>query len=154
VASADLNELYNDAIGLAQHMLLSHGEFIPFGVSMDMSGSVAQVAGDLRTEHPTSAEMVAFLQASFEQQAHQGSIRAAGVCIDMYVLPPGREQKSDAICVRLAHISGEDAEVFVPYTHDNNGAFQLESAFAQAGGSFRLLSPNNSFKPKPLCGSA
>ena len=141
MASADLNELYNDALGFAQHMLLAYGEFIPFGVSMDTDGNVAQVAGDLGTEHPSSVEMVQFLQESFGQQARQGAIRAAGVCIDMLVVPPGREHKSDAICIRLAHVSGEDAEVFVPYTRDHNGAFHLEPAFAQAGESFRLVEP-------------
>ena len=141
VASSDLNELFNDALGFAQHMLLIEGEFIPFGVSMDNDGNIAQVAGDLGTERPKSSEMVKFLQAAFQQSAQLGEIRAAGVCLDMYVVPPGRSAKTDAICVRLAHISGEAVEVFVPYTQDRNGAYQMEPAYAAKAGPFMLVEP-------------
>ncbi len=141
MASEDLNALYNEARGFAEYMLLTHGEFIPFGVSMSSDGKITQVAGDLGIEHPKSAEMVEFLQASFAQSANLGSIRAAGVCLDMYVVPPGQQQKTDAICIRLAHVSGETVEVFVPYSRDNQGAFQLGQPFATAGGEFALAEP-------------
>ena len=142
VASSDLNELFNDALRFAQHMLLIEGEFIPFGVSMDLDGNIAQVAGDLGTERPRSAQMVEFLQATFQEAARLGEIRAAGVCLDMYVVPPGRsETMRDAVCVRLAHISGEALEVFVPYTQDRNGACQMEPAYAAEAGPFTLVEP-------------
>ncbi|MBB1061049.1 hypothetical protein [Marilutibacter spongiae] len=141
MASDDLNALYNEARGFAEYMLLTHGEFIPFGVQMSRDGKIAQVAGDLGTEHPKSAEMVEFLQSSFAQSAISGAIRAAGVCLDMYVVPPGQQQKTDAICTRLAHISGEAVEVFVPYSRDSHGAFQLGQPFAAAAGDFKLVEP-------------
>ncbi|MCY1416060.1 hypothetical protein D9M71_315610 [compost metagenome] len=141
MASEDLNALFNEALGFAGYMLLAHGEFIPFGVSMSADGKIAQVAGDLGTENPKSAEMVEFLQYSFTQSASLGIIRAAGVCLDIYVVPPGQQQKTDAICTRLAHVSGETVEVFVPYSRDNLGAFQLGQSFATASGEFRLVEP-------------
>jgi hypothetical protein len=141
VASSDLNALFNEALGFAEYMLLSHGEFIPFGVSMDAAGKIAQVGASLGSECPSSAEVVAFLQSAFAKSAQLGSIRAAGVCLDMYVVPPGREQKTDAICTRLAHTSGETAEVFVPYSRDAHGAFVLEEPFATVGEAFRLAEP-------------
>ena len=141
MASEDLNVLYNEARSFAEHMLLTHGEFIPFGVQMSTDGKVAQVADDLGTEHPKSVEMVKFLQTSFAQSANAGSIRAAGICLDMFVVPPGQQQKTDAICTRLAHVSGEAVEVFVPYSRDAHGAFQLGQPFAAAAGDFRLVEP-------------
>ena len=141
MASEDLNVLYNEARSFAEYMLLTHGEFIPFGVQMGIDGKVAQVAGDLGTERPKSAAMVEFLQASFAKSANAGTIRAAGVCLDMYVVPPGQQQKTDAICTRLAHVSGEAVEVFVPYSRDAHGAFQLGQSFAAAAGDFRLVEP-------------
>lgn len=141
MASEDLNALFNEALGFAEYMLLARGEFIPFGVSMSPDGKIAQVAGSLGTEQPKSADMVEFLQSSFAHSAALGSIRAAGVCLDMYVVPPGQEQKSDAICTRLAHVSGETVEVFVPYSRDKHGAFQLGQTFSTAGVEFKLVEP-------------
>ena len=141
MASEDLNALFNEALGFAEYMLLTHGEFIPFGVSMSHDGKIAQVAGSLGTERPKSSDMVEFLQSSFVESATHGSIRAAGVCLDMYVVPPGQDQRSDAICARLAHVSGETAEVFVPYSRDKHGAFQLGQTFATAGAEFKLVEP-------------
>ena len=141
MASPDLNQLFNEALGFAEYMLISHGEFIPFGVSMDPRGDISQVAGDLGTERPASAEMVDFLQSTFRDSASGGTIRAAGVCLDMYVAPPGQTEKSDAICVRLAHVSGETVAVYVPYAKDSQGAYTFGQTFATKGTSFRLVEP-------------
>ncbi|NZA27704.1 hypothetical protein H0E84_15085 [Luteimonas sp. SJ-92] len=141
MASEDLNALYNEARVFAEYMLLAHGEFIPFGVSMSPDGAITQVAGDLGTEHPDSVAMVELLQSSFAQSANLGSIRAAGVCLDTYVVPPEQQQSTDAICTRLAHVSGETVEVFVPYSRDTKGTFQLARPFAAAGGDFKLVEP-------------
>lgn len=141
MASEDLNALYNEARSFAEYMLLAHGEFIPFGVSISSDGKIAQVAGDLGTNHPKSAEIIEFLQSSFAQAAALGAIRAAGICLDAYVVPPGEKQKTDAICTRLAHVSGETVEVFVPYSRDGLGAFQLGHPFAAAGDQFKLVEP-------------
>ena len=140
MASSDLNQLFNEALSFAEYMLIAHGEFIPFGVSMDPTGKIAQVAGDLGTEHPQSADMVDLLQSVFRESAATGSIYAAGVCIDMLVVPPGGAEKSDAICVRLAHTSGESVSVYVPYAK-TQGACTFGQAFATQGDSFRLVEP-------------
>ena len=139
MASADLNALFNEALGFAEHMLLTHGEFHPFGVSMDSDGKIAQVAGSLGTEHPSASDLADLLQSGFASSANIGSIRAAAVCLDVYTVPPGREQKQDAICARLAHVSGETIEIYVPYARDAHGCFQLEAPFATSGAAFTLV---------------
>ena len=139
MASEDLNVLHNEARGFAECMLLAHGEFIPFGVSMSSDGNITHVAGNLGTEYPQSAEMVEFLQSCFARAATRGDIRAAGVCLNMYIVPPGEQRKTDAICTRLAHVSGEAVEVFVPYARDRTGTFHLAQPFAVAGREFQLV---------------
>lgn len=141
VASEDLNALYNEARSFAEYMLLTYGELIPFGVQMGVDGKIVQIAGHLGTEHPKSADVVGYLQAAFAQSASKGLILAAGICLDMYVTPPGQQQKTDAICVRLAHVSGEAVEVFVPYCRDVSGILQAGESFAAAAGDFRLAEP-------------
>jgi hypothetical protein len=138
MASSDLNELFEAAVSFAETMLAKEGEFIPFGVSMDLIGKVALVAGDVGSEHPASTEVIALLQSSFQQSAARGSIRAAGVCLDVRVTPPGTAARSDAICVRLAHVSGEVVEVYVPYT-GQSGTYQYGQVFATQASAFRVV---------------
>src|SRR5882762_1072726 len=42
-------------------------------------------------------------------------LRAAGICYDVLTVPPGEDQKRDAVCCGLEHYSGETVNVFVPY---------------------------------------
>jgi len=138
MASPALNELFNAAIGFAETMLAKEGEFIPFGVSLDPKGKVALVHGNVGSEHPASADVIALLQSSLQQSAAQGSICAAGVCLDARVVLPGTADKSDAVCVRLAHVSGEAVEVYLPYTGQQPGTHAFGELFASEAGAFRL----------------
>jgi hypothetical protein len=140
VASSDLNHLFNEALGFAEYMLVAHGEFIPFGVSMDPTGKIAQVAGHLGAEHPPPADMVDLLQASFKEAISTSSVRAAGVCLDVLAVPPGSTEKSDAVCIQLAHSSGETVTVYVPYAKQH-GEYTFGQVFATAGESFWLAEP-------------
>jgi len=119
-------------------MLAKEGEFIPFGVSMDDAGEITLVSGDVGSEHPASKNVIKVLQSSFHDSARKGKIKAAGVCMDVRIIPPGEERKTDAICVRLAHISGEAVEVFVPYTEQSRHKYAYGNTFASHGGEFVL----------------
>ena len=51
---------------------------------------------------------------------------------------PGYETKSDAICVRLAHVSGEAIEVYVPYVGSQLGTQLYGEVFASKATEFTL----------------
>ena len=102
-------------------------------------GQIALVAGDVGSEHPASADVIALLQSSFRQSAAEGTIRAAGVCLDVRVTPPGTATHSDAICVRLAHASGEAVEVYAPYTGQQSGTHAYGEVFATPASEFRIV---------------
>jgi hypothetical protein len=138
MASEQANELFSAALGFAQRMLSEHGEFHPFGVSMDHGGKVAMVAGDIGSEHPSATALADFLQGAFADQAKAGAIQAAGICLDVKVTLPGTTTKSDAICVRIASIHGEAIEVYVPYRKPILGRRKFGNAFAAAGEAFVL----------------
>lgn len=59
--------------------------------------------------------MVEILVAGFLQEAAVGAIRAAGVCLDVRVVPLTSSEKSDAICAQLEHVEGDCLEVYLPY---------------------------------------
>lgn len=138
MASPQAEALFQAALQFAKLMLSKAGAFHPFGVSLDPSGKVAMVGGDVGSEHPDSAELIALLQSSFAELARQGSIQAAGVCLDCRVVPPGSTDKSDAICIRLATVAGEAIEVFVPYRKPLLGGHKYGSVFATPGQAFVL----------------
>lgn len=138
MASTDLNKLFKSALSFAETMLAKKDEFIPFGVSMDNEGEVTLVSGDVGSEHPASKDVIKLLQSSFQKSACEGAIRAAGVCVDVRVVPPGQERKTDAICVRLAHTSGESVEVFVPYAEQSRHKYVYGNTFASQGSEFVL----------------
>lgn len=138
MASPDLNKLFQSALSFAEKMLSQEGEFIPFGVSMDNAGQITLVSGDVGSEHPASKDVIQLLQSSFHDSAREGEIKAAGVCMDVRIVPPGENKKTDAICVRLAHTSGEAAEVFVPYVEQSRHRYAYGNTFASQGGEFVL----------------
>src|SRR5882762_11324147 len=57
-------------------------------------------------------------------------LRAAGICYDVLTVPPGEDQKRDAVCCGLEHYSGETVNVFVPYVKAADGDIQYGEIFA------------------------
>jgi hypothetical protein len=139
MASPQLEELFTAAVEFAQRMLSEFKEFHPFGVSMSPNGKVAMVGGYTGSEHPPSAEILALLQGAFRSQAAEGSIAAAGVCLDVRVVPPGASEKTDAICVRLAEVSGQAMEFYVPYHSTPSGEIEYDDAFTMQANEFVLI---------------
>ena len=62
--------------------------------------------------------------------ASEGSLRAAGICFDVRITPPGQAEKSDAIQCALEHEGGEAANVYVPYAKQSDGQFVYGQVFA------------------------
>src|SRR6266511_1066594 len=133
MAHADLDELLNALLPFAQQMLAAHGEFYPFAATMDPSGKVASVAFDVGEERPPSADLIALAMAAFRAQAARGEIRAAGLALDVRVLPPNHPEQVDAICARLWHASGESVQVYVPYRRGLLGRVKYGDLFATKG---------------------
>lgn len=115
MAHPDLDQLLNAVLPFAEQMLKKHGEFYPFGASMNHTGEVAMSAADTGSEHPPSAEVVALLFDGFKKQAAEKLVRACAVCFDSRVVLPGTSKKSDAVAVSLEHEVGEAVEIFIPY---------------------------------------
>lgn len=111
----DLDALLTALVNAAQELLAKHGEFIPFGATMTSAGEVELAASYLDREHPSSDDAAAVLEAGFRQRAAASELRAAALCRDVRVRPPGAAEKTDAIEVRLEHRDGEAVVVFLPY---------------------------------------
>jgi hypothetical protein len=97
-------------------MLSKHGEFNPFAAAMLADGTVERVAYFDGDEHPAATELIERLTEILRKKAAEKGIRAAGICYDSRVTPPGQTEKADAICCGLERTSGESIQVYLPYS--------------------------------------
>ena len=132
MAHPDLDELLNALLPFAQQTLDRYGEFLPFGASIDSLGEIRLAAGHTEDERPPSQEVIDLLVEGFRQAAGRNELRAAGICLDVRVVDPNGE-KTDAVCARLEHESGETIEVYLPYRKPRRGKIKYGDIFAAAG---------------------
>jgi len=131
MAHADLNELLNPLLRMAEHLLVEQGAFLPIGAIMFSDGEIRHVGAQIEgEEYPRAQALIELLTETFQKQAKEGKLRAAGIAYDALTVPPGKAQKQDAICCGLEHFSGESVDVFEPYSKTEEGDFQFEEVFA------------------------
>jgi hypothetical protein len=65
----DLEQLLSAAVPFAEQMLMNHGEFFPYGSSMNGDGKISAVGGYTGGEHPKSTERIGLLRAGFRREA-------------------------------------------------------------------------------------
>ena len=115
----DLNVLLNELLPFAY----------PFGESIAADGRYVSVGAKGSSDHPKSQELIDIMTNAFRDQASQGKIRAAGICFDVRVLPPGQVDKTDAIQLALEREGGDAVDVFVPYAELPDGKFTYGELF-------------------------
>ena len=111
----DLNALLNDLLPFAERMLTEFGEFLPFGGKITPDGEHISVGARGSSERSKSKELIGIMTDTFRSEAAEGKIRAAGICFDVRVVPPGQIDKTDAIQLALEREGGDSVDVFVPY---------------------------------------
>ena len=111
-------------------MLTKHGEFFPFGGTIARDGQHVSVGAATESERPKSKELIDIMTEDFRARASQGKIRAAGICFDVRVVPPGQVDKTDAIRLALEREGGDAVDVFVPYAQLPGGEFTYGELFA------------------------
>src|SRR5262245_13385837 len=130
VAHPDLDTLLNPLLSFAQQMLAKQGTFFPFGASMRSDGEIAMAAGYIDERGSELVEIIDLIVQGFQQEAAIVAIRAAGICIDMRIVPPGGTEKTDAICVQLEHGEGDCVDVYLPYKKGWLSRFKFGQIFA------------------------
>jgi len=126
----DLDALLNDLLPFAERMLAEHSEFYPFGGSITSDGQHISVGAKGSSDQPKSRELIDIMTNEFRSQASEGKIRAAGICFDVRVIPPGQIDKTDAIQLALERKGGDAVDVFIPYAQLPDGAFTYGELFA------------------------
>ncbi len=126
----DLDALLNDLLPFAERILAEHGEFYPFGGSITPDGRHISVGVKGSSDRPKSQELIDIMTNEFRSQPSEGKIRAAAICFEVRVLPPGQVDKTDAIQLALQREGGDAVDVFVPYAQLPDGEFSYGELFA------------------------
>jgi hypothetical protein len=125
-----LDALLNDLLPFAQQMLAERGEFYPFGGSIAADGRHVSVGAQGSSDRPPATELIDLLTNAFWREASEAKIRAAGICFDVRIVPPGQVDKTDAIQLALEREGGDAADVYVPYSRLPDGEFVYSEMFA------------------------
>jgi hypothetical protein len=120
----------------AERMLREHGEFHPFGGTIQSDGRVALVGADTGDEMPPAGDLINVLTEGFRREVAAGDIRAAALVVNVSVLPPKQQDKVDAIRIALDHRDGYAVRVFFPYHLLADAGLKVEAPFALTGISF------------------
>ena len=130
MAHSDLNELQNALLEMAEMLLAKQGAFLPIGALMWSNGEIRHVGARIEgEEYPGAQPLLEILTNTFQKEAAEGKLRAAGIAYDVLTVPPGRQRKRDAICCSLEHCLGEAVDVFKPYARTEEGHFKFEETF-------------------------
>lgn len=129
---SDCERLMNDALPIAQRMLREHGEFYPYGMTLDVAGKGAIVGATDGSERPKSAPLIEMIRAQFRDGAKARKYLATALVYDVRVVDPSTGLKTDAIAVALDHRDGYSVVVFIPYTL-RAGEILEGNVFAQKG---------------------
>lgn len=127
--------LMNDLLPFAKQMLQEFGEFHPFGGMMMADGSVKHTGAVTESEYGPPAELIVLLEGALREEAARRTIRVAALVLNVSVPAPGSDRKVDAIEVRLDHMEGFTASVFVPYAM-SGGGLETGAPFASTGDRF------------------
>ena len=129
---SEVEEIMNAMLPFGQQMLEKHGEFIPYGGAMKPNGEIVSVAGYDGNEQPPSQEIINLLKGGYRQAAKNAEYKATGIFYDVRVIPPGSNEKTDAIAIALDQKEGYSVIVLFPYKIVNSKV-EFGQVFAQAG---------------------
>lgn len=108
-------QLMDSLLPFATKMLATHGEFFPFGGTIDANGKIGMTGGWTGEEHPPSSEVISLLHSAFLGGARKGDYIATALVYDVRVMPPGEQVKTDAIAIDVSHRDGISQTVIYPY---------------------------------------
>jgi len=138
MAKPDFQEMLDTALPFVKRMLAECGDFIPFGIRLPIAGKAEFMNADVGVEHPRSADVMLLLESTLKNEAEHGQIRGGAICFMGRVTRPGESTPVDVATFRMAHVSGEMLDVFLPYGISGDDHVTYSALFAAKGASFGL----------------
>src|SRR5688500_16054965 len=112
IPDPELDLLYQKISVLAEQLLEKHGEFYPFGISLDPDGQVIASSAECEEVHPDPSSVREQLWSGLGALLERGEVKAFAVAANVTFTPPGAEERLDAVQVTLRHQNGETLDIF------------------------------------------
>ena len=138
--------LVNTVMPFARQMLSQHHGFFPFGATMSPSGTISRTETP-KGDHPPK-ELVVLIEQGFVDGAQQGLYKATAVALDVKTVPPGKNERQNAVEVRLDHRDHYSVKVVFPYSYSPSGELAFGPPFAVTGDKM-IFAPSAESKRQP-----
>lgn len=110
----ELNDLLNDAVGVAAEMLEQEGEFEPFALALRKDGEVMHLSPEDDGDEEREPEQVVESLRNTLRDARDG-YRAVAVVADVTLEDENDQAMTAAIQVAMEHEGEEPVNCYVPY---------------------------------------
>ena len=129
----ETNKLVESIILQAKYFLNDAGEFFPFGTSIDINGNISPIGTYSGNEHPKPIEVLKELEQGMQQMIGKRQYTGVAIGIDVRTVPPGGQEKVDAIEIRVDHKREGSTNYYLPYEKLDNGTFIFYEMFSNKG---------------------
>lgn len=131
----ELNELLNDAVGVATEMLEEDGEFEPFALALKNDGQVMHLSPE--GEQPDELEPEAVVESLRNTlREARTDYRAIAVVADVTLEDENDEPMTAAIHVAMEHAAEEPVSCYVPYEISDGKGVELADLVGEPGERF------------------
>ncbi len=131
-AQTEAEELVSAVLPHAEGMLLSHGEFFPFGGAVTLDGDIAQLDVDEEHREASMEEVVEALKVKLRSGADTNTYRATALVFPIHARLPDTDDETEAVAIALDHQANYSVVLIIPYILAD-GAVEFGEAIAQQG---------------------
>ncbi len=131
-AQTEAEELVSAVLPHAEGMLLSHGEFFPFGGAVTLDEDIAQLAVDEEHREASMEEVVEALKVKLRSGADTNTYRATALVFPIHAQLPDTDDETEAVAIALDHQANYSIVLIIPYVLAD-GAVEFGEAIAQQG---------------------
>jgi hypothetical protein len=116
-----LTRFLKPMLDIAKKQLDKHQGFLPFGAFTNSRAELTLAMAD-DTVAQTGVNQLSVFADCLRSRVKKEEAASAVACYDCRVVPPGQEEKSDAVCIHYEDELGERWDLFFPYIISNSRA--------------------------------
>lgn len=120
-----LTSFLSPMLDFAKKQLDKHQGFLPFGAFLNSRHELT-FSMMSESENPEGADHISRLAACVGGRVAEEAAASAVLCYDCRVVPPGQDEKADAVCIHYEDKLGERWDLFFPYLLADNGGAQYQ----------------------------
>lgn len=115
---ARMDHLLDQCVQKAIALIQEHGEYYPFGVTLDEKGELSLTQAKVDAQTPTSDEVTQKLMRGLITDASQGMYTSVAIVAEVRLRQPGTGLFTDAIRVLMEDRESDPIDFFLPYTRE------------------------------------